>query len=292
MPSLKDTKRRITSVRNTQKITHAMKLVSAAKFSRANQAVLAARPYGAAFDRIVGRLAAGVENLENLESMELLRFVEVPKRVLAVVVSTDRGLCGSLNTNVFKAAVRYVRENTDQGCEVDIAAMGKRAGQFCRKVGLTPVITREKVLERPTYQSAKAITDELSGLFTSGKYDRIVLIFSEFKNILTQTPRVKQLLPVVTPDFGDDEHDTLDFIIEPDAHTVLEGMLRKHVINTLFRVLLEGGASEHGARMTAMDSATKNAKEYIRKLTLLYNRARQAAITKELIEIVSGAEAV
>ena len=289
MPSLKDTKRRITSVRNTQKITHAMKLVSAAKFSRANQAVLAARPYGTAFDRIVGRLAAGVENLE---AMELLRYAEVPKRALAVVVSTDRGLCGSLNTNVFKATVRYVRENTDQGCEVDVAAMGKRAGQFCRKVGLTPVITREKVLERPSYQSAKAITDELSGLFTSGKYDRIVLIFSEFKNILIQTPRVKQLLPVVTPDFGDDENDTLNFIIEPDPHTVLEGMLRKHVINTLFRALLEGGASEHGARMTAMDSATKNAKEYIRKLTLLYNRARQAAITKELIEIVSGAQAV
>lgn len=289
MPSLKDTKRRIVSVRNTQKITHAMKLVSAAKFSRANHAVLAARPYGMAFDRIVGRLAAGVENLEG---MELLRFTESPKKVLAVLISTDRGLCGSLNTNVFKAAVRYVRENTDQGCEVEFAALGKRAAQFCRKVGFKTVIEREKVLERPNYQSAKAITDELTALFTSGKYDRIVLIFPEFKSVLAQTPRTKQLLPVVTPEVTDEEHDTLNFIIEPDAHTVLEGMLRKHVVNTLFRALLEGAASEHGARMTAMDSATKNAKEYIRKLTLQYNRARQAAITKELIEIVSGAEAI
>lgn len=289
MPSLKDTKRRIQSVRNTQKITHAMKLVSAAKFARANHAVLAARPYGTAFDRIVGRLAAGVENLEG---MELLRFTEVPKKILAVIVSSDRGLCGSLNTNVFKTALRFVRENQSQGCEVDFAALGKRAGQFCRKVGFKTVLEREKVLERPGYQSAKAITDELTGFFISGAYDRIVLIFPEFKSVLAQTPTVKQLLPVVTPEFGDEEHDTLNFIIEPDAKTVLEGMLRKHVINTMFRALLEGAASEHGARMTAMDSATKNAKEYIRKLTLQYNRARQAAITKELIEIVSGAEAI
>ena len=289
MPSLKDTKRRIQSVRNTQKITHAMKLVSAAKFARANHAVLAARPYGTAFDRIVGRLAAGVENLE---SMELLRLTESPKKILAVLVSSDRGLCGSLNTNVFKAAVRFVRENQDQGCEVDFAALGKRAAQFCRKVGFKTIMEREKVLERPGYQSSKVITDELTVFFTSGAYDRIVLIFPEFKSVLSQTPIVKQLLPVVTPEFGDEDHDTLNFIIEPDAHSVLEGMLRKHVINTLFRALLEGAASEHGARMTAMDSATKNAKEYIRKLTLQYNRARQAAITKELIEIVSGAEAI
>lgn len=289
MASLKDTKRRIQSVRNTQKITHAMKLVSAAKFSRANQAVLAARPYGIAFDRIVGRMAAGVENLEGIE---LLRFTEQPKKMLAALISTDRGLCGSLNTNTFKAAVRYARENTDQGCEVHFAALGKRATQFCRKVGFKTILEREKVLERPNYNSAKAISDELVAVFTSGQYDSVVLIFPEFKSVMTQNPRVKQLLPVVTPEILDDEHETLNFIIEPDARSVLESMLRKYVINTLFRALLEGGASEHGARMTAMDSATKNAKEYIRKLTLQYNRARQAAITKELIEIVSGAEAV
>lgn len=289
MPSLKDTKRRIQSVRNTQKITHAMKLVSAAKFSRANHAVLAARPYGVAFDRIVGRLAAGVENLEG---MELLRYCEQPRRILAAVVSTDRGLCGSLNTTLFKSAVRFFREQQAQGCQVDFAAMGKRSIQFCRKAGFKAVLEQEKVLDKPTYDSAKAVADVLAKKFTDGTYDAVWLIFPEFRSVLSQVPRVKQLLPVVTPEINDEEHDTLNFIIEPDVRSVLESMLRKHVINTLFRAFLEGAASEHGARMTAMDSATKNAKEYIRKLTLQYNRARQAAITKELIEIVSGAEAI
>ncbi|MEY4630329.1 MAG: hypothetical protein RIQ81_449 [Pseudomonadota bacterium] len=289
MPSLKDTKRRIVSVRNTQKITHAMKLVSAAKFSRANQAVLAARPYGTAFDRIVGRLAAGVENLDG---MELLRFTETPRKVLVAIVSTDRGLCGSLNTNVFKTAMKFHRENEVQGCEVHFATLGKRAGMFCRKLGLKVVFEREKVLERPGYAAAREISDALGAMFTSGEYDRVYLCFPEFKSVLSQNPRIKQMLPVVTPEVGDDEHETLNFIIEPDTRSVLESMLRKHVVNTVFRALLEGSASEHGARMTAMDSATKNAKEYIRKLTLQYNRARQAAITKELIEIISGAEAI
>jgi F-type H+-transporting ATPase subunit gamma len=289
MPSLKDTKRRIVSVRNTQKITHAMKLVSAAKFSRANHAVLAARPYGIAFDRIVGRLAAGVENIEG---MELLRYSESPQKILLAMISTDRGLCGSLNTNVFKSAVKFAKENQDQGREVHFAALGKRAGLFCRKLGLKVVFEREKVLERPSYSSAKDISDTISGMFTAGQYDRVILCFPEFRSVLSQSPVLKQLLPVVTPDIGDDDHERLDFIIEPDARSVLESMLRKHVVNTVFRALLEGSASEHGARMTAMDSATKNAKEYIRKLTLQYNRARQAAITKELIEIISGAEAI
>jgi F-type H+-transporting ATPase subunit gamma len=292
MPSLKDTKRRIVSVKNTQKITHAMKLVSAAKFSRANQAVIAARPYGAALDDMVARLASMAG--ESIDSPLVRRSVD-EKRSLVVVISSDRGLCGSLNTNLFKSVGRFVKEKRAAGVELHVAAWGKRAQLFIRKSALKLVLEKEKVLDKPNYNTARKSADDLVELFVGSQeklgYDRVYLAYVEFKSALSQQPVVKQLLPVggaSTAQAGS----VADVIVEPELKVIVPQLLKKQVASLVFRAFLEGAASEHGARMTAMDSATKNAKEVIRKLTLLYNRARQAAITKELIEITSGAEAL
>lgn len=294
MPSLKDTKRRIVSVKNTQKITHAMKLVSAAKFSRANQAVIAARPYGAALDDMVARLASMAG--DSIESPLVRRSVE-EKRSLVVVISSDRGLCGSLNTNLFKAVARFVKEKRAAGVALDFAAWGKRAQLFARKTSLKVVHEREKVLDKPNYNTARKSADDLVELFGEGLgkagYDRVYLAYVEFKSALSQQPTVKQLLPVGgASSVAGQGNPAADVIVEPELKVIVPQLLKKQVASLVFRAFLEGAASEHGARMTAMDSATKNAKEVIRKLTLLYNRARQAAITKELIEITSGAEAL
>jgi len=290
MPNLKDIKRRIGSVRNTQKITHAMKLVSAAKFARANQAVIASRPYGAAFDKMVAQLV-GIAG-EKINS-PLLRQSAEEKKILVVLIATDRGLCGALNSNLFKAVLRFVRQKTANGATVDIASWGRRAQGFSKKLGKKSRSDREKVLDKPTFDLAKSLGEDLIGSFTADGYDSVYLAYVEFKSALSQSPRVQQLLPIAGLEKTSDQTNAVrDVIVEPSPELLLESLLKKQVANLIFRSFLEGSASEHGSRMTAMDSATKNAKEVVRKLTLQYNRGRQAAITKELIEITSGAEAL
>lgn len=288
MPNLKDIKRRIVSVKNTQKITHAMKLVSAAKFARANHAVLAARPYGDGFEEMVNKvvLAAG----DNQSPLTEVRSKN--KRELLVVVSTDRGLCGSLNSALFKVATRFTREKVDAGISLDTMAWGRRATMFCKKVKWNLLSEKEKVTEKPKYEVAVKLAEELVESFLSEKYDAVHIAFVEFKSALSQVPSIKQLLPVAAKVAQSDTAPTADIIMEPEVSKLVGPVLERLVIAQTFRILLEAAASEHGARMTAMDSATKNAKEVIRKLTLQYNRGRQAAITKELIEITSGAEAL
>ena len=286
MPNLKDIKRRIISVKNTQKITHAMKLVSAAKFARANHAVLAARPYGDGFEQMVDKviLAAG----DTPSRLTELRGQH--KRELLVLVATDRGLCGSLNSGLFKATTRFVKERTDAGVTLDTIAWGRRSGMFCRKVKWNVLNEKEKVTEKPKYSRASTLAEELVTMYLNGSYDAVHIAFVEFKSALSQVPVMKQILPVKAKQTSTEVATNL--ILEPEANKIVEAALEKLVLGQIFRILLEATASEHGARMTAMDSATKNAKEVIRKLTLQYNRGRQAAITKELIEITSGAEAL
>lgn len=288
MPNLKDIKRRIVSVKNTQKITHAMKLVSAAKFARANHAVLAARPYGDHFADMVNKvvLAAGdvVTPLTEVRTSS--------KRELLVLVSTDRGLCGSLNSALFKVTARFVKEKVEAGITVDTMAWGRRASMFCKKLKWTVLADKEKVTERPKYEMAESLADELVSKFGEGTYDAVHVAFVEFKSALSQVPVIKQLLPVVPVKSSQNTEVSTHIIMEPVAVKLIGPVLERLVVAQTFRILLEAAASEHGARMTAMDSATKNAKEVIRKLTLQYNRGRQAAITKELIEITSGAEAL
>ena len=288
MPNLKDIKRRIISVKNTQKITHAMKLVSAAKFARANHAVLAARPYGDGFEEMVEKVLAAAGDI----SSRLTEKRGQHKRELLVLVATDRGLCGSLNSALFKVANRFVKERNDAGVSVDTIAWGRRAGMFCRKVKWSVLVEREKVTEKPKYEVAKTLAHELVTTYLEGDYDVVNVAFVEFKSAMSQVPTIKQVLPVTAKNRLGHAPVSSHIIMEPEVAKLLEPMLQRLVGAQTFRILLESTASEHGARMTAMDSATKNAKEVIRKLTLQYNRGRQAAITKELIEITSGADAL
>lgn len=289
MANLKDVKRRIGSIKNTQKITHAMKLVSAAKFARASHAVIGARPYGKAFEEMAGRvvLAAGEKALTPL-TVERGEF----KKTLFVLVATDRGLCGGLNSNLFKLATRFVSDLQSSGQHVDVVAWGRRSSSLAKKQKWMVLSEREKVTVKPRYEGAKTMAKELVDAFLIQQYDEVQIAFVEFKSAMAQIPTIKRLLPVLPK--PDTSHKPLGevLILEPAPELFLDSVIRRLVEGSVFRILLEATASEHGARMTAMDSATKNAKEVIQKLTLQYNRGRQAAITKELIEITSGAEAL
>jgi len=288
MPNLKDIKRRMGSVKNTQKITHAMKLVSAAKFARANQAVIASRPYGTAFDKMVSQLVSMAG--DSLKSPLLRQTVE-EKKILVVIIATDRGLCGALNSNHFKNALKFVRKKSAEGASVDIVGWGRRAFGFSKKLGMKSKSELEKVLDRPSYDTARTLAEGIVETFIKESYDSVYLAYVEFKSALVQSPRVRQLLPVQGQTAAETTS-TVNIIVEPSPELLLESLLKKQIASLVFRALLEGNASEQGARMTAMDSATKNAKEVVRKLSLQYNRGRQAAITKELIEITSGADAL
>ncbi len=289
MASLKDIKGRINSVKSTQKITNAMKLVSAAKFARASHAIQSARPYGAAFSKMVSNL---LESSGSEISSPLLRTSE-EKKVLLVVVATDRGLCGGLNTNVFKQASLWIREKKAQGVQIEAIAWGRRAGLYVSKEKLSIVDRKERVLESPSYKFARDAAEELIGWFTAERYDAVYFAYPKYQSALAQIPTVTKTLPVSVDEVNQaKEAQANDFIVEPALDQMVDMLLTRKVINAIYQMLLESAASEHGARMSAMDSATNNAKEVIKKLTLTYNRARQAAITKELIEIISGAEAL
>ena len=292
MATLKDIRRRILSVKNTQKITRAMKLVSAAKFARANTAVVAARPYGQAFDGMVRELVAGSDGSLDAPITE----TREEKRALVVLIGTDRGFCGSLNANLFRTALHFIADKKKEGVNCDVMAWGKRSIMATDRIPQKVVGKREKVLESPSYDLAKELAADLTERFVEGddRYDRVYLAFMKFENALSQKPTVQQLLPVGTADDDTAEASSgpSNLLVEPDLPTLLESVLNKQVALLIFRTLLEGAASEHGARMTAMDSATNNADEVLRNLSIEYNRARQAAITKELIEITTGAQAL
>lgn len=289
MPSLKDTRRRIVSVRNTQKITRAMKLVSAAKYARANNAVNAARPYEMGLSQLTRRVF-GASDRVDVDS-PLIRPTGDPQSVLLIVVATDKGLCGGLNNNLFKRAAAWIAEQRQTGSKVDLAAWGRRAILFADKQKVSVVERTEKVLDRPGFAFAQRAAGHLSALLGQAKYGRVAVAYNQFVSVLSQEPKVEWLLPISRPDEAD-ASDGCDPEIEPDLASMADRLLATWLSARIYRLLLEGAASEHGARMSAMDNATNNAKEVIRKLTLRYNRGRQAAITKELIEIISGAEAL
>ena len=291
MPSLKDTKRRIGSVKNTQKITRAMKLVSSAKFARANRAILNARPYGDAFAEMVRLIVADEEETSGL----LARREE--KKSLLVTISTDRGLCGGLNANLFREVARFLKLRREREVKVDLMLWGKRACMFGARREEKLVEQAEKILEKPDYGFVAAHTKTFCHWFEAGDYDRVFVAYSHFKNAIAQQPGIRQLLPVPGGDGSgasakEKLHQPQDFIFEPSKQGLVDQLLRRQISTDLYGILLNGAASEHAARMTAMDNATSNADGVIRELTLLYNRARQAAITKELIEITGGAEAL
>jgi F-type H+-transporting ATPase subunit gamma len=287
MANLKTIKKRIASVKNTRQITKAMKMVSAAKLRRAQDAVVAARPYANKLQQVLGSLALREEAQAHPLLMERGKG-----RALIVLLTSDRGLCGGYNGNVSKAAERFIRANEQGFANYDLMIIGKKGRDFLRsRAGMNIVKVYENVTGKITYATAQLIGEEIVSQYTAETYDAVFLIFNAFQSAMTQIVTVDQLLPVVPMTVDEDTH-VSEYLYEPGRSEVLTAILPKNVEVQIFRGLLESSASEHGARMSAMDSASKNASEMIGKLTLIYNRARQAAITKELMEIISGAESI
>ncbi|MBC7325222.1 MAG: F0F1 ATP synthase subunit gamma [Moorella sp. (in: Bacteria)] len=281
MPSLRDLRRRIRSIKSTQQITKAMKAVSAAKMQKSQDQVIAARPYARRIREVLGRLAAFAQgvNLPLLEARE-------PEKVAFLVVTADRGLCGGFNANLIRRATQEVRKFNN----VSMVCVGRKGRDFFRRRGYHLAGQFVRLGETIRFTQAQEIARLVIEKYTAGEFDAVYLVYSEFVNVLVQRPTVVRLLPVEPPQEGDKGY--IDYIFEPSAEEVLKELLPLYVENTVFYALLESKASEHSARMTAMDNATKNAGEMIDKLTLAMNRARQTAITTEILEVVSGAAAL
>ena len=291
MPSLKSIKKRISSTKSTRQITKAMKMVSAAKLRRAQEAVVAARPFSNKLQQVIASLA----RREDQDAHPLLAQRGQGK-ALVVLITSDRGLCGGFNGNVSKAVERHIRANPDGFEQLDLLLIGRKGNDYLkRRPGMSIYKVYENLLGtgQVGYAPASLLGQELVELYESEQYDAVFLAFNAFRSAISQEPLIKQLLPVVPAVEESDTGEYLaDYLYEPDVTAVLSALLPKYVEVQIFRAFLESVASEHGARMSAMDSASKNATEMIGKLTLQYNRARQAAITKELMEIISGAESV
>lgn len=284
MPSLKALRKRIATVRSTQKITKAMKMVAAAKLRRAQEAAEAARPYS---EKLAELFAAVVADLEAADHPLLARRDEA--RVELVVVTSDRGLCGGYNANLLRKAEAFVRERRDK--QIVITVVGRKALEAYRRRAATVVGERTEVMTHPVMDSARAIATAVSERFAEGTTDAVYVVYSRFRSAVSQVPTVVQLLPVTRPPTVDPARQ-VDYIFEPERPELLAALLPRYVETLLKQALLESIASEHGARMTAMENATNNASDMIERLTLSMNRARQATITTELMEIVSGAEAL
>ena len=287
MPSLKDIKKRIGSVKNTRQITKAMKMVSAAKLRRAQDAVVASRPYSDKLLHVLSSLALR----EDQDAHPLLQQ-RGKSKALVVLMTADRGLCGGFNSNISKAAEKFVRTRTDGFDEYDLMIIGRKGNEYLRnRKGMSIAKVYEHITGSISYGTAQLIGQEIVDGFLAERYDAVYLVYNAFRSAISQEITVSKLLPI-TPLQVEEKAHIAQFIYEPNRSEVLEQLLPKHIEVQVFRGLLESVASEHGARMSAMDSASKNASEMIGKLTLQYNRARQAAITKELMEIISGAEAI
>ncbi len=287
MPSLKDIKKRIGSVKNTSQITKAMKMVSAAKLRRAQDAVVAARPYADKMHDVLSSLALREES----EAHPLLHH-RGKGRALVVLLTADRGLCGGFNGNIAKAAERFIRQNNEGYEAYDLMIIGRKGKELLKsRKSVNIVKVYENITASISYSTAALLGQEVVESYQDEKYDAVFLMYNAFRSAISQVPTTEKLLPIVPKQVEEGAH-VAQYLYEPTKGEVLAQILPKHVEVQIFRALLESVASEHGARMSAMDSASKNAKEMIGKLTLQYNRARQAAITKELMEIISGAESI
>lgn len=292
MANLKDIKRRISSVKKTKQITSAMKLVSGAKLARASQAATAAQPYQQRLSGVLQRVAAAAG--ESFQS-PLLRARPVSK-ALIVVITSDRGLCGGFNNNLSKRAQAWIAEQREAGVEVEVGVFGRKANDYFRNRRITVVDPVVNYGKTPKMELVGVLGERARQGFLDGKYDAVYLAYNVFENTITQTPTVVQLLPL-SLGAGDaaptaEAAEMVEFEFEPDPTALLEALLPLYLRTLVLQAFLETEAGEHAARMTAMDNATRNASDLIGALSLEYNRARQAAITTEIIEIVSGAEAL
>jgi F-type H+-transporting ATPase subunit gamma len=294
MPSLKDLKLRINSTKSTQKITSAMKMVSAAKLRRAQEQAEAARPYAERMSRVLGRLASAAASKDG--APPLLAGNGKDQTHLLVVMTSDRGLCGGFNSSISRGARKLARDLKGQGKTVKIFCIGRKGRDQLKREFAGDIIGTVEDVGKPrlTFAAAEAIATRILTMFEHGEFDVCSLIYNQFKSAMTQIVTIQQLIPFAPAAANENEPggSAAFYEYEPDELEILSALLPKNLGMQVFRALLENAASEQGARMTAMDSATRNAGDMINKLTITYNRSRQAAITKELIEIISGAEAL
>ncbi len=290
MATLRDIKNRIKGVKNTQQITKAMKMVAASKLRRAQEAIVNARPYAK-------RIVEMFSNLVTDEDMLTNSFIvprETISNVAILVITADRGLCGAFNTNIIREANRYINEEIKgTGINYQIYCIGKKGSDFFSKRNYNVAKIFPDVFTSLNYTSAQKVSDELAAGYLKGNYDKVFLIFNEFKSLIQQKVVVEQFLPIPIQKVSEEKTVAESvYIYEPDQKSIFNYLIPKHLRGQIWKVLLESNAAEFASRMTAMDNATTNAKELIRTLNLTYNKARQAAITKEILEIVSGANAL
>ena len=291
MASLDDLKKRIASVKSTQKITKAMKMVAAAKLKRAQDSAEKGRPYSEKMNNIILNLSEGISDKEN--APKLLSGTGKDQIHLCVVMTSDRGLCGGFNSNIIKKAKSYFSRLSSEGKELKIITVGSKGNDQLKRV------FGDKIIENISFKNSKnanffdaeKVSKIISEKFQKEEFDICTIFFNQFKNVITQIPQAQQIIPLKT-DIDDKEKLKDNYEFEPDEDEILTNLLPKNISTQIFKAMLENSASEQGARMSAMDNATRNAGEMVDKLTIEYNRSRQAAITKELIEIISGAESL
>jgi len=293
--TLREIQRRVIGVKNTQKITKAMKMVAAAKLRRAQDALVSTRPYARKMNELIRHLVTKID----LSIHPLLKGREV-KRVLLAVVSGDRGMCGAFNGNVIKAAIDHINSQYQHLLKepdgVRIVTVGKKSTDFFSKKNYNIYSKYTGIFGNLQFSNAQTIIQQIVDQYLKGEYDKVEVVYNEFKSVIQQRIVVEQVLPIPPEQIQENEDSRslaqVDYIYEPSISDMINVLLPKHLVFQVWRILLESSTSEEGARMTAMNNATENAKELIRELTLSYNKERQASITKELLEIVSGAEAL
>ena len=294
MPSLDDLKKRIKSVKSTQKITKAMKMVAAAKLRKAQENAEKGRPYSQKMQNIILNLTKSISDPEN--APKLLVGTGKDQVYLCVVLTADRGLCGGFNSNICKLAKNNFKKLLNEGKEIKIITVGSKGlDQIKREYGKY-VIKKLNFKEKKqiSFNEAEIVGKEIIELFNKDEFDKCIIFYNNFKNVITQIPQAQQIIPAETKESNhkDKMEEKLSYEFEPDEDEILEDLLPKNISTQVFKALLENAASEQGSRMTAMDNATRNAGDLVDKLTINYNRSRQASITKELIEIISGAESL
>ena len=292
MPGLKEVRIRIASVNTTKQVTSAMKMVSAAKLRRAQTAILKLRPYANKLNELISNLSTGAD-----VSDEVVYFKTRPeKKVLLVVVSSNRGLCGAFNSNIMKTAVAHIQDNftkQQQGGALDIITIGKKATEFFSKRGYNVTENLDSIYDKLSYETAGAVAQKLMDMYAKGTYDRIDIVYNQFKNAVTQILKVEAFLPIRKLQTSETKTKTnTDYIFEPSQEEILTDLVPRSLKIQIYKAILDSWASEQGARMSAMQKASDNADELIKSLKLSYNKARQASITREIIEIVSGVNAL
>lgn len=287
MAGAKEIRSKIASIKSTQKITSAMEKVAVSKMRRAQQRMAAGRPYAERIRQVIGHLASA-----NPEYRHPYMVERAVKRVGYVVVSSDRGLCGGLNVNLFKALLKNMKEHSDTGVEIDLCVIGNKGASFFRSYGGNVVAAISGLGEQPLLKDLIGSIKVMLDAYNEGRLDRLYLVSNKFVNTMTQKPTVDQLLPLAAIEDQDVAKGQWDYVYEPDAQQLLDALLVRYVESQVYQAVVENGAAEQAARMIAMKNATDNAGDLIKDLQLVYNKARQAAITQEISEIVGGAAAV